>query len=598
MMKRSLALALVLLVLLVACTPEPLPVAATVEVTREVTRIVTPEQADTPTPPPLPTAPPSTGGSTLRTALNAYPETLDPQLAQSSEEQALLQLLYEGLTRLDQNLMPQPGAAESWAASEDGKTLEFHLRAGLVYADGVPLNALRYAYALKRAIDPHTAAPRGAWLDVISGAQAWRTAPLTSTEEVLSKLEAGVSIRALDLAGKPCKAAPDGYAQADCLTLRLELDRPAPALLSVLALPVAFPARQESIEDAVSGASWWQNSRLQQGNGAFALTHLEPYVRLVFARNTNYWRGAARLSEIEVQFLATPDQALTLYRAGALDVAPLSAADLASVRDDRELQSHVQVYPGSCEVAYFFNLRKPPFDQLAVRQAVAQALDRADWTVKIDQGLGWVTGGWIPPGMPGNTPPVDGWPFDPAAARAALTQAGYPSGAGLPEIKLTYPATARGKERSEWIAAQLRANLDITAHPDPLESDAYNQAVESVEDLPQWYRVGACQSYPDPSSWIDAYFRSDSATAQLQGYANSDVDALIDQARVTYDPQQRADLYRQAHQLIVNDLPLLVMDNIANSFLVRPEVQGMTYTPADTVLPGLYEPLTIEIVAP
>ncbi len=71
--------------------------------------------------------------------------------------------------------------------------------------------------------------------------------------------------------------------------------------------------------------------------------------------------------------------------------------------------------------------------------------------------------------------------------------------------------------------------------------------------------------------------------------------ALLTRAYGEYDTAARAGLYQQAHQQIIRDLPLIVMDNIANAYLVRPDVTGMAYTPQDTVLPGLFEPLTIDV---
>ena len=591
--RHRLLVLLLCLSLLVGCTDTPSP-APPVEVTRVVTVVVTPDPGPSAEPSPVATVPPE--GATLRAAIGVYPATLDPQRAESAEEQALLQLMYEGLTRLDEQLSPQPGAASDWTIADDGKTLEFHLRDGLTYANGTPLNAQRFAYALKRALNPLTAAPHGAWLDDIAGANAWRTADPAAKIEDLLKLETAVGISALDAGGKICQLPPEGYVQADCRTVRLELERPSAALLTVLALPVAYPTPQESVEDAGTGANWWQNSRLQAGNGPFILAHLEPYVRLAFVRNTTYWRGNARLAVLDVLVLASPDQALTLYRAGQLDVAPLSPADLAAVRGDRDLQAHVQIYPGACSVGYFFNLRLAPFDAIGVRRAVAQAIDRSAWAADIDQGLGWATESWIPPGMPGSAADIRGWPFDPAAARDALDQAGYAGAAGLPEIKLTYPATARGKARAEFLSAQFRANLDVTARLDPLEPDDYTAALEAQDTLPQFYRTGYCAPYPDPAEWLDPLFRSDTTGAQLQGYANPDVDALLAHAAAEYDVTARAELYRQAQQQIILDLPLVVMDNIANAYLVRPGVQGLAFTPQDNVLPGLYEPLTIDVV--
>ena len=86
-----------------------------------------------------------------------FPETFDPQ--RDLTQPAVSGLDYEGLTRIDEEMNTVPGAAESWAFSDDGLVLTFHLRDNLTYADGSPLTAERFRYAVERACDPQTAAP-------------------------------------------------------------------------------------------------------------------------------------------------------------------------------------------------------------------------------------------------------------------------------------------------------------------------------------------------------------------------------------------------------------------------------------------------------
>src|SRR5215212_10065401 len=94
------------------------------------------------------------GPKVLRVNWGEVPETLDPQLSHSGQWSISGGLDFEGLTRIDEELQVVPGAAESWEFSADGKTITFHLRAGLVYSDGVPLVAAHFVYAAQRLCSP------------------------------------------------------------------------------------------------------------------------------------------------------------------------------------------------------------------------------------------------------------------------------------------------------------------------------------------------------------------------------------------------------------------------------------------------------------
>jgi len=111
----------------------------------------------------------------LRVNINTYPDIIDPQKSSFVNEIAHLSLMYEGLTRLDKDLVTVPGAAESWEYNDDATVLTFHLRPGLKYSDGTLLNAKRYEYSIMRNIDPATAGEYAAITDDILGAYEWRS---------------------------------------------------------------------------------------------------------------------------------------------------------------------------------------------------------------------------------------------------------------------------------------------------------------------------------------------------------------------------------------------------------------------------------------
>ena len=127
---------------------------------------------------------PEYADKTINYHLNAEPRTLDPQIAEDSSSLLVIQAIYEGLARLDENGDPYPGAAESWDANADFTQFTFHLREDAVWssrdADGntIPVTAHDFVYAFRRAVDPQTGSQTCEPLYCIQNAQQIRNGEL------------------------------------------------------------------------------------------------------------------------------------------------------------------------------------------------------------------------------------------------------------------------------------------------------------------------------------------------------------------------------------------------------------------------------------
>jgi len=139
----------------------------------------------------------------LRINLGTYPDTIDPQKSSFVNEIAHLKLIYEGLTKFDENLETVPGAAESWEYNADSTELTFTIREGLKYSDGALLNAKRYEYSLLRNINPETAGEYASITDEILGAPEWRGADTSAADYDAEALRAAVGVQALDAPAMP-----------------------------------------------------------------------------------------------------------------------------------------------------------------------------------------------------------------------------------------------------------------------------------------------------------------------------------------------------------------------------------------------------------
>ncbi|HET6443614.1 MAG TPA: peptide ABC transporter substrate-binding protein [candidate division Zixibacteria bacterium] len=595
---HTIVLAVFATLALTACQPET--VVEQVEVTRvitetvieegqsvEVTRVVT-EQVEvevTRETVQIAAADPTGASKVLRINIGTYPDIIDPQLSSFANEIGHLQLIYEGLTKLDAGLETVPGAAESWEYNEDATELTFTLREGLKYSDGSILNAMRFRDALLRNINPATAGEYAAITDEVLGAAEWRI----GTEEVSVQGEEVVkaSVQALDMSGNAC----EDYEQEDCRIFRINLSKPAPYFHTVMSLWVTYPAKAELITEG--GPNWWNSSKYHVGNGPYVLQSLEPFVRGNFVPNEFYWDGVGNL-DIEFSYLTDTAVAFQAYRNDEFDIIILAAEDLATVKVDPVLSTEAVIFPGSCTFDLEFHQLKEPFNDRKVRQAFAMALDREAWVRDVYKGLGTPTLTFIPPGYPGYQEGETRWAYDPEAALQAIAESSYGSVENLPPIIDTFGDTPRNRVRHEWLVAKWNEVLGVDIELNPVEPTTYTALTKDIETAPQMYILGWCADYPDPQNWLSVYFRSTGFVQDI-GYSNPEFDALVDQADTTVDPEVRMELYRQAQDLLVEDSPVVFMRNNVNSYLVKPWVTGIVTTPQDSIWPGAIDPIGIDI---
>ena len=525
---------------------------------------------------------------TLMINLGTYPDIMDPQKSSFVNEIAHLKLIYEGLTRLDNDLNTVPGAAESWDYNEDSTQLTFTLREGLKYSDGSLLNAKRFEYSILRNIDPVTAGEYATITDDIAGAIEWRSADVsTATEEELQALKDAVQVKALDSAGNPCT----GYDQEDCRTLVIGLRQPAPYFHTVMSLWVTYPAREEDI--TAGGEDWWSEAANHVGNGPFVFSELEPSVRGFFVPNQNYWRGAPTYN-IEYRYITDTAVAFESYKNDEFDIITAGAEDFPVIKADPVLNEELRVYPGSCTYAIMFHQLKEPFTDQKVREAFAYALNREGWVNDVLKGLGSPTLTWIPPGFPGYDAEEDRYAFDPEKAKQALAESSYGSAEALPPIELTFSDTPRNRTRFEWLANQWKEVLGVETTLNPVESTTYTALTKDINTAPQVFLLGWCADYPDPQNWLSVYWKT-GAFGERIGFSNPELDELLNKADSETDPATRAQMYADAQKLLVSSSPVAFMWNNVNAYLVKPRVQGIVETPQDSGWPGDNDPTTITV---
>ena len=300
---------------------------------------------------------------------------------------------------------------------------------------------------------------------------------------------------------------------------------------------------------------------------------------MVYDANPYYYLGVPSIPQIVVELFT--GVGINLYESGEIDMTGVSTSDVPRLLDPADpLHPDAHSDVSLCTNYVLFDVTKPPFDDVKVRQAFSMAFDRQKFIDVVDNGVGIPAKGLYPPALPGYNPNLQGLPYDPQQARQLLAQSKYGGPQGLPAIVFT--AQGIGNTASPDVAAMAQMweqNLGVKITIENLEPDKYLDLLYSGQHG-QIFSSGWCADYPDPENFADVLFHT-GAQQNIGNYSNPALDAILEQARVEQDVNKRIQLYQQAEQIIVQDAPALFISHDVNYMLVKPYVKGFVLTPID-----------------
>ena len=491
---------------------------------------------------------------TLRVRLTAAVHDLDPALATSPSDLAVLRQYTEPLLRpAADNSDVVPAAAMSYDVSADGLTYTFHLRDNGHYSDGRPVRAQDFLFAWRRLIDPSTASPSAdLFAQVVrGGGQAESLDPK------------------VDAARLPAALAELGLAAPDDSTFQVTSPQPEGWVKWIAALPQGAPLRQDVL--AQGGASWASKPDSLVGNGPFKVSELDPADHVTLLPSLAYWGARPTLNKLQFVVVTRDAQAISDYAAGRLEVAPLGLGEPANNRN-------LVRSPELTEFWIDFNALAPPFDNEKVRAAFAAAVDRAA-LVKGPLGDRAVAAtALIPSGMSGHHP-ADGAPqeFNPEQAKHLLAVSGVSADA-LGGIHFLVPDRPSDRAVADFVAAELKRNLGVIVAIDVAAVADYEAKLGDAA-FQMAGPDGWTADYPDQQDWFDLFRSFDSHNRGH--WRNQRYDLLVRQADGERDAGRRDQLYQQAEQLLVQSAPVAFLDQRFDWSLVKPYVQGATGVPGE-----------------
>jgi len=468
-----------------------------------------------------PAGTPQTGG-TLRVGVQGDPSELDPHLTVLNAAGVAIDLVYDGLVKEDDQLVPQPALAESWEISEDGLTYTFKLREGVTFHNGRTLTSADVQYSFARIADPETASPSAANVAGISNIET-----------------------------------------PDDLTVVMTLAERDASFIANLCRPYLAVVPQEAVEE---------NGDLQQtmvGTGPFVFREYIPNTEISFDRNPSYWdTGKPYVDELILQIVPDDTARTAALVSGAVDlIEAVPQKDIQLLEQD---DSITLAGDRTTNLRWIvFNLRRAPFSTPEFRQAVAKAVDRQPIIDAAVFGYGEPLAGLFPQSFwaayQGEIPAVDV-----EGAKALLAALTFEEGF-RPKL-LTWQAYDFLQSTAVVLQEQLR-QIGIESDIDPQENAVYLQNYISGNfDI----AVMGASGYIDPNDWILGSFKTGGST-NAAGYSSPDMDQLIEESLATEDQEERAAIYQDIQQLIIDDAPWV---SLYTSYVyegLRSNVRGYTH---------------------
>jgi ABC-type oligopeptide transport system substrate-binding subunit len=466
--------------------------------------------------------------------------TLDPAAGPDSNSNLAINMIFSGLVRSDKNLNVVPDQA-TWDVSNDNTAYTFHLKPDITFSDGTPVTAQSYVYTWTRALLPEVKSP---------------VAPVLEN----------VIVGATDVnKGKTTTLA--GVTAVDPQTLQVKLVRPTAYFLQLLTVSLFYPLNQKVIEK-YGQQNWTQNvANSGIGTGPFIVKSWQHGSQITFVPNPHYYGPRTKLSEVDMPFVNNRSTAYQSYEAGQYDfVWNLTPQDQLTAQKEAGFVRQ----PTLESDLLFFDNTKPPFNNSAVRQAFATAIDKQTLASAVLKGTVTPANTIVPPGEPGSQPNYAGIPFDKAKARQ-LFQSVYPDGKNVPPITFSYPGTQLSSEEATALQQmwQQALGIQVKLHSEPLTTYNDETSRHAVQfGFTQWGVY-----FPDPYEWLDLSLLSTSSNNNGK-WNNPTFDATVAQAEQTSGTQRLA-LYAKAEQIAISDVGWLPLDHESMSAIFPAKVHGI-----------------------
>jgi len=467
---------------------------------------------------------PSEAGGTLVDALSGEPSGLIAMMAGESSASAIASNIFNSLLKYDKNLELTGELAQSWDVSSDQKTITFHLKPNLKWADGQPLTSEDVLFTWKTVTDDKTRSPYGADYKLVKRAEA----PDSNTFKVTY--------------AQPYAPALDSWSGLHILPKHLLKDQ---------------DINNTPFSRNPVGSHYYQLDQWKKGES------------LSLKRNPNATQGQAKIDHLVSRII--PDRAAQFLElmADNIDSMSLNSIQYARIFPSRpDLTAKIAQYKelGNSYTYLGFNLKHRPFDDVRVRQAINYAIDKQEIIDGVLLGLGLPVASPYKPGTRWSNPKLQPYPYDPHKAIALLKEAGFEDHDhdgildrnGQP---LSFEILTNQNKEREMSAVLVQRRLK------EIGIDVKIRVVEWATFISRFIKTGDFNVVllgwglglePDQ---FNIWHSSQQAPGQFNfiGYNNPKVDKLLEAGRLELNPDKRMKIYHDFSEILLEDSPVVYL---------------------------------------
>lgn len=458
------------------------------------------------------------------------PDSLNIHLAQGVGSHHILRDLYEGLITLDVLGKPTYGMADSYSFNENTLQWVFKLRKTARWSNGKPVIGQHFLNAWNKAIAAETLSPFA---------------------NLFNNMKKKGDPQKLDV------RLPDSH------TLIITLQKPDPAFLEKLTLPVFMPLFELTRIDVE------KPSRLVV-NGGYSLIDWNPQEKITLKKNP-YHYDHENIYFDKVVYWVTENQSSELkrFRSGELDMTE-SIPDNYISWLEKEFPDDLHIYPYQGVFFLGLNNQRPPFDNSLFRQALSVAIDRNILVEKVLKSGQKPAVHLVPPVMYDNVffSLEPGYQAKKEVAQSLLEQSGVNT-FDL-EIELLYNNSENQRKVALAVAAMWRQNLGIRTRLRNQEWKVFVSSRKSSER--QVFRSGWIADYNDPVNFLELLHSQ--SLFNFYHYKNSRYDRLVDDLRFVTDTGKRKHLIAEAENILRKDMPIIPLYFYVSRHLVAKNIGG------------------------
>ena len=466
--------------------------------------------------------------------------TLDPHNTTDTESDQVTMMVYEPLIAFDDAMKIVPRLAERWNVEPDGITWTFHLRSGVHFHDGAPLDAEAVRLNFARVLDPVANHKRQSLFSMI-----------------------------------------DHVEVVDALTVRIVTKFPFGAfeptmahVSSAIVSPVVAKAKGAAFGSAADAVS---------GTGPYRVASWKKDQEIVLERFDGYW-GAKGLTR-QIVYRPIPEAAARVLALESGDVDVISRIPATDIpRLEARADVAVQKLPGVGAQQFRFNVKRKPYTDARVRQAVSYAINRQAIVTNL-------VSSFARPSTSALTSIMRGYvnlgeiPYDIEKAKQLLREAGYPN--GFTTTIATTPRYPMGVELAEAVASDLK-KVGIVATIEVYDWATMVQfwaGLPPEKNLQEIFIMGAGASTADADWGLRPIFATAATNENNYGYySNAEFDRVIEAAMRETDAAKRQALYTRAQQIVYLEDPGAVwLFDTLYSVAARKAVTGLRPLPLGVV---------------